>query len=335
MDTFKNMFKDLSKIKFIDDRTVCELELLFRYSDMSSIEEKEMIELLKKKPWRKVVHETFVKKRNWLYRVISDSRRSAFLNVLPIKKGGTFLDVGAGWGQISIPLSHYGNVFALDLTLNRIEILKLISVQEEANLYYICGNVLTFPFKDNLFDLVIFNGTLEWVALGEPRLSIKETQQKALKKAFRWLTSNGILYIGIENSVGAKYLLGAPDDHTGLSYFTFLDEEGAIEKYRESKKTQLKVKTYSLTEYIELIENAGFKMESIYCCFPDYKIIQRMIDIDEIDKEFLKGVFYDEHSGIDGSALPFQKELRAIYKVLAKNGIAKYFCPSYGFVARK
>jgi hypothetical protein len=47
------------------------------------------------------------------------------------------------------------------------------------------------------------------------------------------------------------------------------------------------------------------------------------------------GLPYPEHSGSDGRALPFNDILGSLYRRLANNGIAQYFCPSYGLMAKK
>jgi hypothetical protein len=47
------------------------------------------------------------------------------------------------------------------------------------------------------------------------------------------------------------------------------------------------------------------------------------------------GMPYPEHSGVDGSRLASNDLMAAIYRLLARNGIAHYFCPSFGIVGRK
>ena len=75
------------------------------------------------------------------------------------------------------------------------------------------GNFCTFPLASEQFDLVIFNGSLEYI--GSPD-SFWKTQCAAMREAARILKHGGLVYVGIENSLGLKYLLDAPDDHTGI-----------------------------------------------------------------------------------------------------------------------
>lgn len=307
------------------------------YADVDADQERELFEQLKVMDWEEVVSQRFAEKHPWLYSIITDRGRSLFLDFLPLRKGGRFLDVGSGWGQVAIPLSDEGEVFCLDLTPSRLKILREIARQEKRNLSYVCGNFLTFPFDENQFDAVVLNGTLEWIALSLPGKSIWDAQQDALRKTFDILTPGGHLYIGIENSMGLKYLFGAPDDHTCLPYLSFLSEEQARSLYGKSVQGKaLPAKTWSLVEYTKMLTDAGLEIAEIYGCFPDYKLIRQMIPLNQINSIIAaNGIPYPEHSGIDGSRLPTNDLLDATYRLMAKNGVAQYFCPSFGIIARK
>jgi len=264
-----------SNVEILEDRFWIESNIQGHYADVDAKEERETLEQLREHPWEDVVAQRFAETFPWLYSIITDRGRSLFLDFLPLKKGGRYLDVGSGWGQIAIPLSHQGNVFCLDVTVVRLNILKEIARQENRNLNYICGNFLTFPFDDNQFDAVVFNGALEWIALGLNGEAIWQVQQQAMIKACKILSPGGYVYIGIENSLGLKYLFGAPDDHTRLPNLTFLSEEKAKMLYSKTVPNKpLPAKTWSLVEYKKLLADAGFEIVEIYGCFPDYKLIR-------------------------------------------------------------
>lgn len=307
------------------------------YTDIGAKHEEEILQELKSSCWREVVNKRYSKLSPWLYKIITDRGRSLFLDFLPIKMGGKFLDVGSGWGQIAIPLSKYGNVFCLDVTLPRLNILREIARQERAYLNYICGNYCTLPFGANQFDLVIFNGALEWISIGLPDNGILEAQNIAIRKTYSILNPEGIIYIGIENAMGLKYLLGAPDDHTAIQDFSFLNEQEAVALYNKvTGKGNLRAKTWSLNEYKTLLLENGFEIVQIYGCFPDYKIIRQMIPLEDVNSFILdNSLSYHEHSGADGVPLPFIDKMKPIYSLLAKNGVAELFCPSFCIVAKK
>ncbi|WP_141336727.1 class I SAM-dependent methyltransferase [Paenibacillus sp. tmac-D7] len=307
------------------------------YADIPVEEELYLMEALKNRKWKEVVKDLFFEKSPWLYKIITDSGRAQFLNLLSIKKGGTFLDVGSGWGQVTIPLAIMGNSIAFDLTENRLEILRLIAVQEGKEVGCIQGNFLTFPFKSGTFDLVVFNGSLEWMASSRKNdESIHSVQMAALKKAYEILNQDGQVYIGIENSIGAKYLLGAEDDHTSIAQLTYLNEDAAENKHQSIAGRMLPAKTWSFNEYMKMFSEAGFSLEKAYGCYPDYKLIRLMIEVDEIDQYILKNRrFVEEYIGSNGELFHFNEELSNLYYSFAVNGISKFICPSYGFILRK
>jgi SAM-dependent methyltransferase len=329
--------KKLSKVYKLEDHFWVDPGVQGHYSDTDAQEERETLDELRDQRWEDVVARRFAEKHPWLYSIITDRGRSLFLNFLPLKQDGIFLDVGSGWGQVAIPLSRQGEVFCLDVTIPRLKILKEIASQEQRTLNYICGNYRTFPFDNNQFDAVIFNGTLEWIALGMVVKTIRKVQQEALLKTFNILKPGGYVYIGIENALGLKYLLGVPDDHTSLKYVSLLDEESAQAEYSKIFGNKpLPAKTWSLAEYKKLVADAGLEIVEIYGCFPDYKLIRHMIPLSEINATLAEnGLLHPEHSGVDGSNLPNNELLDATYRQLARNQIAQYFCPSFGIIARK
>jgi hypothetical protein len=331
------LIRDLNEVTIVTSDLAVEKKYAGTYADLPEQEEKDLISELQNTPWNEVVYQRYFEKQPWLYRIITDQGRAQFLDLIHFKEDGTYLDIGSGWGQVSIPLAKYGHSVALDLTRNRLDILAEIARQENVSLTRLQGNFLTFPFKHQLFDLIIFNGSLEWIASGrESHQSIKEVQLDALIKSSELLKNDGKVYIGIENSLGAKYLTGTNDDHTGVNHLMYLSEDSAIKKYRKIKESELPVKTWSLTEYEELFNMAGLEVEKVYACFPDYKLIRTMVQLEDVNNYILN---YShtvlEHDGADGHILKNSDELIELYKTLALSGIAQYFCPSYGFVLKK
>lgn len=336
-NSLQHLMSDQSQIEFVKEDLAVELEYLGSYADIPQTEEQLLIDRMKVEPWRDVVRDSFFTHHNWLYRIIMDPGRIQFLDMINYKKNGRYLDIGSGWGQVSIPLAKQGEMVALDLTKNRLELLDCIAQQEDVILQKIQGNFLTIPFKKDLFDLVIFNGSLEWIGSGRDDSStIRNEQLKALIKANNILTDDGKIYIGIENSLGAKYLAGTQDDHTGLAHIMYLPEQIAHNKHKQLKSSLLSAKTWSLEEYYELFKEAGLQVEKTYACFPDYKLIRRMVDIKEINQLILShNLDVEEYDGSNGETLSLNVELRELYKTMAKNGVVQYFCPSYAFVLKR
>ena len=95
--------------------------------DISIEDAKRFSSELDHKNWQEVAFDMYYDTNRWLYEIITDSNRSDFLFLLDIKKNDLVLDVGAGWGQVSIPLSKYCSVVALEKNLEKIEIIKKIA----------------------------------------------------------------------------------------------------------------------------------------------------------------------------------------------------------------
>src|SRR5207302_3160318 len=114
-------------------------------------------------------------------------------------------------------------VYSLDLTFERLLLLRERAWQRGlGNLYCLQGgDSLRLPFRDNFFDLVCFNGVLEWVACsipGDPRW----VQRELLREVRRVLKPSGQLYVGIENRFALDYFRGSRDEHVQLPYVTLL-----------------------------------------------------------------------------------------------------------------
>ena len=191
-------------------------------------------EKLKTQNWMDIAFDMYYETYPWLYKIITDSNRSDFLYLLNIKKDDLALDLGAGWGQISVPLSRLCDVVSLEGNLEKIELLKEIAQQENRdNIQYVAANISDTIFENKQFDLVILNGVLEWVGAFSKGISPIEIQQNVIQNAYNLLKPGGVLYIGIENKYGLKYLLGEKDDHSGLENFVYLNDN-SIESFYKS-----------------------------------------------------------------------------------------------------
>jgi hypothetical protein len=168
----------------------------------------------------------------------------------------------------------------------------------------------------------------------------RKGQEAFLRRLHSALKYKGTIVIAIENRIGLKYLLGCRDDHTGQPQISVLDAELAAATYREKCGGELNAFTYTMAEYRELLECAGYGSVRFYAAFPDYKLPQLILPCEPAtacDEFFLKGGRISEHDGYDGSEfLPeFQSVLCSHYRSFAQLGISRYFAPSYYITAEK
>ena len=268
---------------------------------------------------------------------ISTYHRADMIYFLPYKTDGDFsvLDLGAGFGNITIPLSKNmpeAKIYAVDASL---DILSVASKQAKwekcSNIDFIKTNVIEkkdLPFKEKSFDLIIMNGVLEWVGAGVTDGNSRKHQIEVLKYLKSLLKENSSLYIGIEGRFFPGYFTKVKDPHSGLR-FTSIMPRGMANWWAKRKglKSGYRTYTYSNFGYSKLFEEAGFDTKNMETIYPvaSYK-----------DPYFLFS--YRDKTVYNFAFTKLVKEVfpafrgRNLYKILYFLGLEKFFAPSYLFV---
>lgn len=93
-------------------------------------------------------------------------------NPLPVTRGARILDAGCGTGLLTLALlravTFPVRITALDLSATSVVAARKTVDQSRGRKQDVCftqGNVLSLPFPDNSFDLVVTSGALEYVPL--------------------------------------------------------------------------------------------------------------------------------------------------------------------------
>jgi 2-polyprenyl-3-methyl-5-hydroxy-6-metoxy-1,4-benzoquinol methylase len=281
-------------------------------------------------PWREAVGRRYAQSNPWLHQIVTSPDRDLFFRLHPPQPGTRVLDIGAGWGQISLPLARTCEVTALEPTPERLAFIRAAAVQEcvDRRLHFVQADFFEVEF-DTKFDLVTCIGVLEWVPKfreGDPR----EVQIDFLRRASALLAPGGRLVVGIENRMGLKYLLGAPDDHLGQPNIAVYNAELAALKWQPHSGKALRVFTFTRIELAEMLSAAGLSDQRFFAALPDYKLPQRILPLgSEVDSFFREGGYVAEHDGSRGQPLSFQAELQSHYRSLAHLGVASDFVPSF------
>jgi len=287
-------------------------------------------------PWRTAVATRYAESHPWLHQIVTSPARDLFFRQNPPPEGATVLDIGAGWGQIALPLARDRRalVTALEPTPERLAFIQAAARQEKLldHLHFVQSDFLNVEF-DASFDLVCCIGVLEWVPkfrAGDP----KGVQLEFLRRIRSALRPGGRCCVGIENRLGLKYFMGGRDDHTGRRNISVFDAALAQAKHRAVSGEDLRVFTYTHAEYLELFQSAGFQRVETYAAFPDYKLPSLILpfsDPVQLNDALLHGPIPAEHDGVDGGSLPNPEEYVSHYRSLARMGTAHYFCPSFFF----
>jgi 2-polyprenyl-3-methyl-5-hydroxy-6-metoxy-1,4-benzoquinol methylase len=282
-------------------------------------------------PWRTAVAQRYATANPWLHQIVTSPKRDLFFRQYPPSPHARILDVGAGWGQLSLPLAQPTGrqVTALEPTPERLAFIEAAARQENVanRMHFLQADVFETEFETR-FDLICCIGVLEWVPkfrAGNPRT----LQIDFLRRLRSFLAPVGQLVIGIENRLGLKYLLGAPDDHIGIGNIAVYDAQLATEKYRTHSGQDLRSFTFTEAELIELLTTAGFTTSKFHAALPDYKLPEAIFPLLEANRHFATAAYIPEHDGTNGSPLAIQRELASHYRSFAQQGVAHTFVPSF------
>jgi SAM-dependent methyltransferase len=223
--------------------------------------------------WRDVVFEHLHRPYPFLRLIITDDTRADWTSFFDFYNKRV-LEIGPGHGTLTERLLSFG--CAVDCIEPTIERLQFIAGRLEQagfkNAYGLhCANALELPFADAQFDCATMIGVLEWVPESVDNGDPRELQLQALREVHRALSSNGTLYLAIENKDSHRYYNGYPDDHTGISHISYLDRKEANLLSQRIRGKDYRTFTYNREEYIELLLSAGFKTVKFYYQYPDYK----------------------------------------------------------------
>jgi hypothetical protein len=288
------------------------------------------------RPWRAEVAARYQAERNWLYRIITDESRTAFLGPVLPSGDSPVLDIGSGWGQVARPLARSRLTVALEPVAERLAFIRASARQEGVadRMVFIEADYFDINFQTR-FGAIGAIGVLEWAGAFQNGVDPQQRQRAFLRKAHSELLPDGCLVLGIENRLGLKYLLGCPDDHIGVPCIASLPAALARRRRHEAGGHRLQSFTYSLTELRRLLEEAGFGRIEFFAAFPDYKLPAHILPMAgegrELNAWLLQSTPPPEHNGYDGSLLPgdWQVQLQAHYRRLAAGGLAQHFVPSF------
>ena len=123
---------------------------IFLYRDTTMSIQKAITEEIKNGvSWREVIKKYYSDNNPWLYKIITSEKRTRFIDQFIKPKNLSILDIGAGWGQFSVPLAKDNIVCALEPTPERLNFIEAVAKQERVidNLYLLGVNYMNLTFK--------------------------------------------------------------------------------------------------------------------------------------------------------------------------------------------
>lgn len=112
-----------------------------------------------------------------------------------LREGSKILDIGCGFGKISLELASYGySVTGIDVNVEAIRLSETaakglaVNVNTEGKAEFVVGNASDLPFQESSFDLAVMQAFLT---------TVPDTQERVrmIQEAFRVLKSGGYLYL--------------------------------------------------------------------------------------------------------------------------------------------
>lgn len=216
--------------------------------------ETEMLEIFEQE---KDVQQILENSSDWALLYHLSDMRHTILDWLPVKKGSTVLEIGAGCGAITgLLCKKFERVVCVELSKRR-SMINAARNKTFENLQIMVGNFQDIQITEK-FDYVTLIGVLEYSA---SYMGSETPYEDMLNRVKQYLKPDGKLIIAIENRNGLKYWSGASEDHTG-GWFD------GIEEYRKHDW----IKTFDRQELTSLLESCGYEQNEYYYPVPDYKM---------------------------------------------------------------
>lgn len=305
---------------FIEDHPYC-----------GEIPQPQMREVLKRAAvdsWKEAVTESLEPSVQRAAGTIFNLDRANWYRLTDLRGGSRVLDVGAGLGTVSHALSlRFQEVVALEPVLEAVEFMRYRFLQERlGNVVCVRSSVWEIPFPPESFDLVVLNGVLEWIAAGKEG-NPKRLQQAALDRVFQLVRPGGYVYLGADNRVSWRSLLGAPDAHCGLPYVALLPRPLAdLYARRRGHAGGYRNYTYSASAYRRLLTRAGFAEPQCYAAIPSYNSPRFYVPLDKKVFSYYSANFDPVRSGFLAGA---------VHWACRKVGVSQYLQNSFVMLAKK
>jgi SAM-dependent methyltransferase len=216
--------------------------------------------------------------RDWSSEYHLSPKRSNLLRPLLLGQDTSVLELGAGCGAITRYLGEKtAKVIAVEGSETRAKIAAL-RCRELENVQIVHDNFQNIKFLEK-FDIVTLIGVLEY---SQKYIDLENPHQQALEIARSHLKDDGILVLAIENKLGLKYFAGCSEDHTGLLF-------DGLENYSSGSL----IKTFGKQELEDLLRLAGFANFKFLYPFPDYKLPDVVLRLDESKQYDSKPFLYN------------------------------------------
>jgi len=199
--------------------------------------------------------------RNWPERYHLSPDRANVLRPLALPPGAKVLEIGSGCGAITRYLGEScAYVDALEPVFARARVARA-RTRDLPGVEVFVGELFDLP-PGPTYDVIVVIGVLEYVGAGRADF---EPYRRFLREAATRLNEGGSLVLAIENRVGVKYLVGAPEDHTGRPFDSLVGYPHGTP-----------ARTFTRDQLVAMLAEAGLT-SSVLGAFPDYKLTRVLL----------------------------------------------------------
>lgn len=219
-----------------------------------------------------------------MVRYVTDTRRAACLDLLPIDPSRDVLEIGPGLGQMTTELARRArSVSALEVVPGQAEFVAQRCAQEGlANVRVaVGGDDCRLPYADGSFDLVVLNLVFEWCASRCLDEDMVEVQRRMLDEMARVLRPGGTLYLATKNRFALRYVLGRSDEHMhGLRFGNAMPRWMSRLVLRATGRPRQPGLLHSHDMLGRMLRQAGFERLESFWAVPEMRYPSRYVATD-------------------------------------------------------
>lgn len=264
----------------------------------TGVTEQATLELVRKsagRNWREVIREIPALMK--MHQSVCDTHRADWCDLLDLGTDSTVLDLGAGMGAVSQGLAtRYRYVYSVEPVEARLKFLRVRFAQEECKgITLIRAGIDALPFQENMFDLIVLCGVLEWLPFARKQDNPRDAQLYYLSLLKKLLKPGGVIYVGIENRLTYDLMIGAPDPHVGLPGVAVMPRWMADIVCKRRIGDRYRPYLYSNRGYEKLMADAGFRDCRVLSALPSYYNAKKIRPLTLPSSEFTDDVWLSKN----------------------------------------
>ena len=256
---------------------------------------------------------------------VTDHKRVAVLDVIPLEVGQRVLEIGPGYGQMTEVLARRAaTVDALEPDLGQARFVSIRCRQQGfRNVRVVAGGADgLLPYASNSFDGVIMNLVLEWSAV-RSTVPPPELQAMYLRDINRVLKPSGYLFLSTKNRYSLRLLTGGRDEHMANLRFGSALPRSISRLLLGSRQARGYLHSYRALR--SMLKRSRFDVLKAYWTVPNMRWPKSMVPLSNIDINSFRSSNPD--------CIADSPRLSLLMKFLPSSFI-KHLTPNLTFIAR-